>query len=70
MENIMIDQIIHLGNKPNITLLEAVVEYCEQNDLDIESVAPAIKKNPNIMSRLREEAEELNYLEKRSRLPL
>lgn len=66
----MIDQIIHLGNKPNITLLEAVVEYCEQNDLDIESVAPAIKKNPNIMSRLREEAEELNYLEKRSRLPL
>jgi len=66
----MIDQIIQLGNKPNITLFEAIVEYCEQNDLDIECMAPALKKNPNIMCRLREEAEELNYLEKRSRLPL
>lgn len=52
------------------TVLEAVVEYCSRNALEIEAVVPLVSRNSNLVSRLREEAESLNCIEKVGHLPL
>jgi NADPH-dependent 7-cyano-7-deazaguanine reductase QueF len=54
----------------NDSYLDAVVDYCEDNEIDIESFAEFIKGVPSVVSKLQEEAEGLNILEKISRLPL
>jgi len=50
--------------------LDAILHYCEKHDIEIESIARYIKKNVVLKARLQEEAEELNYLQKTSRLPI
>ena len=53
-----------------ITYVEAVVTYCQENDIEIETV-PKLMSKP-LKERLRHEAERLNYMKKRSKgvLPL
>lgn len=53
-----------------VDYMDAVLHYCEKNDVEIESVAKYIKKNVVLKAKLQEEAEELNYLQKISRLPI
>jgi hypothetical protein len=54
----------------NVTLMDAVIHYCEKHNVEIESVAQYMKKNLVLKSELQEEAEELNYLQKTARLPI
>ena len=53
-----------------ITYIEAVVTYCQENEIELETV-PKLMSKP-LKERLRHEAERLNYMKKRSRgvLPL
>ena len=53
-----------------ITYIEAVVTYCQENDIELETV-PKLMSKP-LKERLRHEAERLNYMKKRSKgvLPL
>lgn len=53
-----------------ITYIEAVVTYCQENDVELETVPKLISKP--LKERLRHEAERLNYMKKRSKgvLPL
>ena len=53
-----------------ISYIEAVVTYCQENEIEIETV-PKLMSKP-LKERLRHEAECLNYMKKRSRgvLPL
>tara|TARA_B100002019_G_scaffold20293_1_gene15537 strand:+ start:912 stop:1163 length:252 start_codon:yes stop_codon:yes gene_type:complete len=53
-----------------ITYVEAVVTYCQENDIELETVPKLISKP--LKERLRHEAERLNYMKKRSKgvLPL
>jgi hypothetical protein len=53
-----------------IKYMDAVLYFCEQNNLEVESVAKVILDNPLLHSRIQEEAEEMNYIEKTRRLPL
>ena len=53
-----------------VDYMDAVLHYCEKNEVEIESVAKYIKKNVVLKAKLQEEAEELNYLQKTSRLPI
>lgn len=53
-----------------VDYVDAVIHFCEKNDIEIESIASLISGNALLLSRIREEAEELNYLEKTRRLPL
>jgi hypothetical protein len=50
--------------KHDISYMDAIVLYCEENNIDVESLAKVIKANPNLKGLLQLEAEKLNYLPK------
>jgi len=52
----------------NINYIEAIVQYCEQNNIELESV-PKLLSKP-LKERLRCEAMELNYLRRSSKAKL
>lgn len=53
-----------------ISYLEAVVTYCQENEIELETVSKLVSKP--LKERLRHEAERLNYMKRRSKgvLPL
>ena len=61
---------IYNDSKNEITLMDSIIYYCERNNLEVESIIPVIKSNLKIKSFLRIEAENLNYLPKKNRLPI
>ena len=54
--------------KTGMTYIDAIVEYCDDNKIDIESVNKLISKP--LKEKIRFEATELNYLKKTSRAKL
>lgn len=50
--------------------IDAVIYYCEQNDIDIETAASLIKGSAKMKAKIQFEAEELNYLPRTGKLPL
>lgn len=52
----------------DIDYIDACLLYCEQNELEVEYVGDIIKNNQNILGKIQKEAENLNYLQKESRL--
>lgn len=50
--------------------LDAIIEWCTSRGLEVEAVAPLIEKNSAMVAALREEAENLNFLPRSSRLPI
>ena len=50
--------------------IDAVVYYCEKNNMEIETAAQLIKQNQRFKAKIRNEAEDLHYLPKISRLPI
>jgi hypothetical protein len=59
-----------LVSKNKLDYLDAVVHYCETNNVEIEAAAMIIRNNVRIKSKLQTECEELNFLPKRAHLPL
>jgi hypothetical protein len=56
--------------KHDIEYMDAVVLYCEKNNLEVETAASLIKLNANMKGKIQAEAETLNYLPKIARLPI
>lgn len=56
--------------KHNIEYLDAIMLYVEQNNVDVEVVASLIKHNSVMKSKLEDECQKLNLLEKTAKLPL
>ena len=54
--------------KPDMSYIDAVVWYCEQNDIEIETVGKFISKE--LKEKIESEARDLNYLPKRGKLPI
>lgn len=54
----------------NIEYIDAVVFWCEKNNLEIETAAYWIKKDPVMKSKIQLEAENLNVLKRGARLPI
>jgi len=50
--------------KKKITYMDAVIKYCEDNDIDLSSVGPLINKS--LKEKIKEEAQKLNMVEKSS----
>ena len=50
--------------------IDAIVHYCEQNNMEIETAAKLIKQNQRFKAKVRSEAESLHFLPKTSKLPL
>jgi hypothetical protein len=53
----------------DIEYIEAVVLYCDTNNIEIETAASLIKMNANFKSKVQSEAETLHFLPKIARLP-
>ncbi len=64
------EDIIEFATTNNVPYIEAIVHYCEVNNIEIEFIADLIKKNSVIVSQLQIEAEALNIIKKTDRLPL
>lgn len=56
--------------KHDISYMDAIVYYCEENNIEIEIFAKAIKGNDMLKAKLQLEAEDLNYLPKSATLPI
>lgn len=60
----------NLVKELKLDMIEAIVYYCEKNNLEIETAAAMIKSNARVKSRLQSDAENLNFLPKRAKLPV
>lgn len=63
-------EIEKMCQEKNIEYIEAVVLWCESNNLEIEYAAHLIKKDPVFKSKIQVEAENLNILKRSARLPI
>lgn len=63
-----IKSINHLTNR-GISVMDAIIHYAETFDLELETVATMVEANAKLKANLQQDAEELNYLPKTSRLP-
>jgi len=54
----------------DIEYFEAIMMYVEKNNIDVEVVASLVKHNSVMKSKLEEECQKLNLLEKTAKLPL
>lgn len=57
-----------LSRDKEISIMDAIVYYCEQNEMEVETAAKLI--NTTIKSKIEAEAINLHYLPKTSKLPL
>jgi hypothetical protein len=63
-----IDEIELIRNNKQIHFMDAVLVYCERNEIELETIAKFIRNNVILKSKIQEEAEELNYLKKTTKL--
>lgn len=54
--------------REKIGYMDAVIQYCNEIDIDIEAVAGLINKS--LKDKIRVEAEEQNYIRKQGKLPI
>lgn len=54
----------------DVDYIDAVVEWCTKNNIEVEFAAALIKKDPVLKSKIQEEAENLNILKRGARLPI
>jgi len=54
----------------DVSYIDATIIYCNENNLEFETVASAIRMNSNLKGKLQIEAESLNFIKKTSRLPV
>lgn len=65
-----VEEIEILCRDKNIEYIDAIVFWCEKNNLEIETAAYWIKKDPVMRLKIQVEAENLNILKKGARLPI
>ena len=71
--NSFIDEIEALCQTTKLEYIDAIVYWCEKNKVEVEYVAPFIKKDPAFKLKLQAEAQNLNNLkrgERGARLPI
>ena len=65
-----VEEIEVLCRDKNIEYIDAIVFWCEKNNLEVETAAYWIKKDPVMKSKVQLEAENLNILKRGARLPI
>lgn len=58
----VVEQIILIVEQSGLNHIEAVLEWCEQNNIDPEFAGNVLKKNKTFKKKLKKEALELNLL--------
>ena len=62
-----IEQLRRTGH---VDYLDAILHFCEKENLEIETVARFVRNNAILKAKVQEEAESLNIIEKTTRLPI
>lgn len=57
-------------HEKSMEYIDAVVYWCEKNNVEVEYAAALIKKDSVILSQIQTEAENLNILKKTAKLPI
>lgn len=65
-----IKEIERLVKTKNIEFFEAVLHYCEMNNIEVETAASLVKQNGALKAKIQYEAENLNLMKKTARLPI
>jgi hypothetical protein len=65
-----VEEIESLCIDRNVEYIDAIVLWCERNNLEIEYAAELIKKNAVVKLKIQIEAENLNFLKRSARLPI
>lgn len=63
-------EIEHIVFSKKMQYIDAVIYFCEQKGLDVETAASLIRNNSKLKASIQLEAEKLNYLPKTTQLPL
>lgn len=50
--------------------IDAVIYYCEKNNIEIETAASLVKSSSKIKSKIQSYAEDKNYITKSAKLPI
>lgn len=69
-DDIFLKDIEILKKEKEINYIDAIVEWCKDNNIEIDIIAEYIKKDNMLRSKIQFEAENLNYLKKGNRLPI
>lgn len=51
-----------------VPMIDAIVDYCEKHNIELDVAASIIKSNPKSKLKVQIEAEDLNFLPKKARL--
>lgn len=54
----------------NLNYMDAIIHFCEKNQIEIETAASMIRGNMRIKAALQTEGEALNFLPKTAKLPI
>lgn len=65
-----LQKIEQIAEDKRIEILDAVLYYCDQTGLEIETAAELIRKNAKFKARVRSDAENAGYFPKSAKLPI
>ena len=69
-KNRFVAEIETLCKEKNIEYIDAVVMWCQKNNLEVETAAYWIKKDSTMKSKIQAEAEDLRILKRGATLPV
>ena len=65
-----IQTIERIAEEKRMEYLDAILYYCQQTGLEVETAAELIKKNAKLKARVRVDAESAGYFPKTAKLPI
>lgn len=65
-----VEEIESICKNKKIEYIDAIIMWCEENNVEIETVASWIKKEPTIKYKVQIEAEDLNFIKRGATLPV
>ena len=65
-----VKEIEKIVTQKHIDFFEAVIYYCEINNIEVETAAALVKQNSALKAKIQYEAENLNMIRKSARLPI
>lgn len=54
----------------NLSYMDAIIHFCEKNEIEVETAASMIRGNMRIKAVLQVEGEQLNFLPRTAKLPI
>jgi len=65
-----VKEIDKLASGKGLTYFDAVIHYCESNNIEVETAASLIKQSAVLKAKIQVEAENLNMVRRSGRLPI